>query len=163
MQASFSDLEYAAKKKVTRRDRFLREIDAITPWSVLVAEIAPFHPKGEGRGRPPTGVERMLRMYVAQQCFRDVGDFGIDHAVFREGKGVNLDFRGHAAWQSAVDPLPTGFPSARHQESYGSTSLLLRSYCISGKALSTCNADVNMANSRVIVKRACRVHPAASL
>ena len=32
MQASFSDLEYAAKKKVTRRDRLLGEIEAITPW-----------------------------------------------------------------------------------------------------------------------------------
>ena len=47
MQASFSDLEYAAKKKETRRDRFLGEIDAITPWSALVAAIAPFYPKAE--------------------------------------------------------------------------------------------------------------------
>jgi IS5 family transposase len=35
MQATFSDLEYAAKKKVTRSDRFLGEIDSITPWSAL--------------------------------------------------------------------------------------------------------------------------------
>ncbi|MBW7657789.1 IS5/IS1182 family transposase, partial [Hydrogenophilus thermoluteolus] len=69
MQASFSELEYASKKKVTRRDRFLAEIDAVTPWSALVAEIEPFYPKGTGRGRPPIGVERMLRMYIAQQCF----------------------------------------------------------------------------------------------
>lgn len=41
MQASFSELEYAAKKKVTRRDRFLGEIDKVTPWSALVAEIEP--------------------------------------------------------------------------------------------------------------------------
>ena len=32
MQKSFSDLEYAAKKKLTRRDRFLAEIDSVTPW-----------------------------------------------------------------------------------------------------------------------------------
>ena len=69
MQASFSDLEYAAKKRVTRRDRFLSTIEAVTPWSALVAEIERFYPKGEGRGRPPIGVQRMLRMYVAQQCF----------------------------------------------------------------------------------------------
>jgi IS5 family transposase len=55
MQASFSELEYASKKKVTRRDRFLAEIDAVTPWSALVAEIEPFYPKGTGRGRPPIG------------------------------------------------------------------------------------------------------------
>jgi IS5 family transposase len=81
MQASFSDLEYAAKKKVTRRDRFLGEINAVTPWAALVAEIEPFYPKGEGRGRPPVGVERMLRMYIAQQCF-GLSDEGIEDAIY---------------------------------------------------------------------------------
>ena len=81
MQRSFSELEYATKKKVTRRDRFLGEINAITPWSVLVAEIAPFYPKGEGRGRPPMGVERMLRMYIAQQCF-GLSDDGAEDALY---------------------------------------------------------------------------------
>ena len=81
MQASFSDLEYAAKKRVTRRDRFLSEIEAVTPWSALVAEIEPFYPKGEGRGRPPIGVQRMLRMYIAQQCF-GLSDEGIEDAIY---------------------------------------------------------------------------------
>jgi IS5 family transposase len=81
MQASFSDLEYAAKKRVTRRDRFLREIEAVTPWFALVAEIEPFYPKGEGRGRPPIGVRRMLRMYIAQQCF-GLSDEGIEDAIY---------------------------------------------------------------------------------
>lgn len=81
MQASFSDLEYAAKKKVTRRDRFLGEIEAVTPWSALVAEIEPFYPKGEGRGRPPIGLERMLRMYIAQQCF-GLSDEGTEDALY---------------------------------------------------------------------------------
>ena len=40
-----------------------------TPWAALAAELEPFYPKGKGRGRPPIGLERMLRMYVAQQCF----------------------------------------------------------------------------------------------
>ena len=65
MQRSFSELEYAAKKKVTRRDRFLGEINAVTPWSVLTAEVEPFYPNGEGRGRPPIGLERMGRMSIA--------------------------------------------------------------------------------------------------
>ena len=81
MQASFSDLEYAAKKKMTRRDRFLGEINAVTPWSALVAEVQPFYPKGEGRGRPPIGIERMLRMYIAQQCF-GLSDEGIEDALY---------------------------------------------------------------------------------
>ncbi len=81
MQASFSDLEYAAKRRVTRRDRFLSEIEAVTPWLALVAEIEPFYPKGVGRGRPPIGVHRMLRMYIAQQCF-GLSDEGIEDAIY---------------------------------------------------------------------------------
>ena len=81
MQTSFSELEYAAKKKLTRRDRFLAEIEAVTPWAALEAEIAPFYPKDEGRGRPPIGLHRMLRMYIAQQCF-GLSDEGIEDALY---------------------------------------------------------------------------------
>lgn len=81
MQGSFSDLEYAAKRKVTRRDRLLGEIEAVTPWPALVAELEPFYPKGEGRGRPPIGLERMLRMYIAQQCF-GLSDEGTEDAIY---------------------------------------------------------------------------------
>jgi len=81
MQTSFSELEYAAKKKVTRRDRFLSRIESITPWSRLIEEIEPFYPRGEGRGRPPIGLERMLRMYIAQQCF-GLSDEGIEDALY---------------------------------------------------------------------------------
>ena len=52
MQASFSDLEYAGKKKQTRRDRCLAQLDALTPWAALVAAIEPFYPQGRGAGRP---------------------------------------------------------------------------------------------------------------
>ena len=81
MQTSFSELEYAAKKKLTRRDHFLAEIEAVTPWAALEAEIGPFYPKGEGRGRPPIGLHRMLRMYIAQQCF-GLSDEGIEDALY---------------------------------------------------------------------------------
>jgi IS5 family transposase len=81
MQRSFSELEYSAKKKQTRRDRFLGEIEAVTPWSALVSVIEPHYPKGEGPGRPPIGVERMLRMYIAQQCF-GLSDEGIEDALY---------------------------------------------------------------------------------
>jgi IS5 family transposase len=80
-QVSFAELEYAAKKKVTRRERFLAEIEAVTPWSALLAAIEPFYPKGEGRGRPPLGLERMLRMYIAQQCF-GLSDEGTEDAIY---------------------------------------------------------------------------------
>ena len=81
LQSSFSELEYAAKKKVTRRDRFLAQIEAITPWAALEAQIEPNYPKGEGRGRRPIGLSRMLRMYVAQQCF-GLSDEGIEDALY---------------------------------------------------------------------------------
>lgn len=81
MQWSFSELEYASKKKVTRRDRFLAEIEAMTPWSALEAELEAFYPKGGGRGRPPIGLNRMLRMYIAQQCF-GLSDEGIEDALY---------------------------------------------------------------------------------
>ena len=95
MQASFSDLEYAAKKKVTRRDRFLGEIEALAPWSALITEIEPFYPKGDGRGRPPIGLERMLRMYIAQQCF-GLSDEGTEDAIYdsqaiRRFVGIDLN------------------------------------------------------------------------
>ena len=80
MQRSFSDLEYTQKKKVTRRDRFLAEIDSVTPWSALVSELQPYYPEGK-RGRPPIGLERMLRMYVAQHCF-GLSDEGIEDAIY---------------------------------------------------------------------------------
>ena len=81
MQKSFSDLEYAGKKKLTRRDRFLAKIDTVTPWSQLHAVIEPFYPKVEGAGRPPIGLARMLRMYVVQQCF-GLSDEGIEDAIY---------------------------------------------------------------------------------
>jgi len=80
-QTTFSDAEFTNKKKQTRRDRFLAEIEAVTPWPALVAALLPYYPKGEGRGRPPMGLERMLRMYIAQQCF-GLSDEGIEDAIY---------------------------------------------------------------------------------
>ena len=80
-QVSFSELEYAGKKKLTRRDRFLAEIEAVTPWAELERTVAPHYPTSGGRGRPPMGLGRMLRMYVAQQCF-GLSDEGIEDALY---------------------------------------------------------------------------------
>jgi IS5 family transposase len=81
VQTSFSELEYSLKKKQTRRDRFLAEIEAVTPWAVLEKTLVPFYPSSGGRGRPPIGLARMLRMYVAQQCF-GLSDEGIEDALY---------------------------------------------------------------------------------
>ena len=97
-QASFAEMEYAGKRRQTRRDRFLAEIDAITPWADLEGAIEPFYPKGNGAGRPPIGLERMLRMYVAQQCF-GLSDEGIEDAIYdsqaiRLFVGIDLSHEG---------------------------------------------------------------------
>ena len=54
--------------KTTRRAAFLTEMERIVPWSALCGLIEPFYPK-PGNGRPPVGVERMLRLYFLQQWF----------------------------------------------------------------------------------------------
>lgn len=95
MQASFSELEYAAKKKQTRRDRFLNQIEFVTPWSKLTDVISPFYPTTGNRGRPPIGLERMLRMYVAQQCFglsdEATEDSLYDSQAIRRFVGIDLN------------------------------------------------------------------------
>lgn len=79
-QTTFAQSEFAAKKKVTRRERFLAEMEAAVPWARLVGLIEPFYPKGE-RGRPPLGVERMLRVYFLQQWYA-LADEALEDALY---------------------------------------------------------------------------------
>jgi IS5 family transposase len=67
-QGSFAEAEYAGKKKQTRRDKFLADMEVVVPWSRLVERLAPLYPQGE-RGRPPIPLERMLRVYFVQQWY----------------------------------------------------------------------------------------------
>lgn len=53
-------------RKLARRERFLEEMDQIIPWKELRELIEPFFPKGKGAGRPPIGVERLLRIHFLQ-------------------------------------------------------------------------------------------------
>jgi len=79
-QTSFAELEVISKKKQTRRERFLAQIEAATPWAQLVAVVEPHYPKGS-RGRPPIGLERMLRMSIAQNS-PGLSDEGIEDALY---------------------------------------------------------------------------------
>jgi IS5 family transposase len=79
-QRTFADLAWAGKKKVTRRERFLAEMDAVIPWRALVALIAPHYPKA-GTGRPPMPIETMLRIYCVQQWF-DLSDPAAEDALY---------------------------------------------------------------------------------
>lgn len=68
-QSSFSDLEYQTKKKTTRKERFLSEMDSILPWKLLLNPIRKDYPRA-GNGRPPTSPETMLRIYFMQQWYQ---------------------------------------------------------------------------------------------
>ena len=90
---SFAQCEYAGKKKVTRRDLFLAEMEAVVPWLLLVGIIEPFYPKGK-RGRPPIGIERMLRIYFLQQWY-GLADEALEDAIYdsqamRHFTGIDL-------------------------------------------------------------------------
>ena len=79
-QMSFAQSDYAGKKKVTRRERYLGEMERVVPWARLCAVIEPYYPKGK-RGRPPIGVERMLRIYFLQQWYA-LADEALEDALY---------------------------------------------------------------------------------
>jgi IS5 family transposase len=93
-QLSFSQAEYGNKKKLTRRDVFLAEMENVVPWVRLFAVIEPYYPKSGKRGRPPIGLERMLRMYFVQQWYgladEAVEDALYDSQALRDFCGINL-------------------------------------------------------------------------
>jgi IS5 family transposase len=62
-QISFADAEYAGKRKQTRRERFLIEMDQVVPWNGLIALIEPHYPKGQG-GRPAYPLMAILRVQM---------------------------------------------------------------------------------------------------
>ena len=79
-QLTFTDLEYNCRKKKTHREEFLEVMDEIIPWDEWVDIIAPYYPSGK-RGRPPMGIERMLRMYLLQIWF-NLSDPATEDAIY---------------------------------------------------------------------------------
>jgi transposase, IS5 family len=67
-QRTFASMAWNAKGKVTRREQFLAEMDAVMPWARLLRLIEPYYPKA-GNGRQPLGLEKMLRIYCLQHWF----------------------------------------------------------------------------------------------
>jgi len=65
-QASFADLDYTRKKRQTRREVFLKEMEVVVPWSALLSRIEPHYPKSGRRGRQPMALGSMLRIYCMQ-------------------------------------------------------------------------------------------------
>src|ERR1035438_2477305 len=79
-QRTFASMAWNGKGKVTRRERFLAEMDAVIPWARLIALIEPHSPKA-GQGRQPLGLEKMLRIYFLQQWF-NLSDPQAEDAIY---------------------------------------------------------------------------------
>lgn len=79
-QLTFAALAYSNKKKKTRREKFLEEMAQVVPWAVLLKVIEPYYPKA-GNGRPPLGLEKMLRIYFMQQWF-NLSDPAMEDALY---------------------------------------------------------------------------------
>jgi IS5 family transposase len=79
-QTTFASAAWDKKGKVTRRERFLAEMDAVIPWPRLLALIEPHYPKA-GNGTQPLPMERMLRIYFMQNWF-NLSDPGAEDALY---------------------------------------------------------------------------------
>ena len=93
-QQTFAEVTFEQYRKHTRRERFLDEMNRVVPWMDLVAAIEPVYPKAEGPGRPPVGVERMLRLHCLQQWFT-LSDPAVEEALYdshamRQFVGIEL-------------------------------------------------------------------------
>jgi IS5 family transposase len=93
-QQTFAAVTFEQYRKPTRREQFLGEMNRVVPWTELVATIEPVYPKGEGPGRPPVGIERMLRLHCVQQWF-NLSDPAVEEALYdshamRQFVGIDL-------------------------------------------------------------------------
>ena len=79
-QATLATAGFERYAKTTRRAAFLAEMESVVPWPALCGLIEPFYPK-PGNGRPPIGVERMLRIYFLQQWF-NLSDPAVEEALY---------------------------------------------------------------------------------
>ena len=93
-QQTFAEVSFEQYRKPTRRERFLDEMNRVVPWTDLAAAIEPVYPKPEGAGRPPVGVERMLRIHCLQQWF-NLSDPAVEESLddsraLRQFVGIDL-------------------------------------------------------------------------
>jgi IS5 family transposase len=91
--AADDNAQYEQYRRPTKRDTFLATMEQIVPWAALCEVIEPHYPKA-GSGRPPVGLERMLRMYFVQHWFNlaDVAceDALLDSTALRRFVGIDL-------------------------------------------------------------------------
>ena len=79
-QMTLSDMEYANRRRITKREAFLNSMEEIVPWEAWVEIIRPYYYSNR-RGRKPIQIETMLRMYLMQTWF-SLSDEGIEDAIY---------------------------------------------------------------------------------
>src|ERR1700689_266470 len=131
--ATMNGFERYTKK--TRREVFLEEMEQVVPWRKLCALIEPHYPKA-GNGRPPVGVERMLRMYFLQQWF-NLSDPAVEDTLY-ESPGMR-EFVGIDLGQEPV-PDETTVCKFRH---------LLEAHNLGGAILETVNLHLESRGLRI--------------
>lgn len=80
-QSTLAEAGFDKYRKKTRREQFLDEMEIAVPWKDLVKIIEPYYPSGEGRGRRPIGIERMLRIHFLQIWF-NLSDPAVEEAIY---------------------------------------------------------------------------------
>jgi len=121
-QTSFAELEYASKKRQTRREKFLGEMDQAVPWSLLLEKLEVHYPKSGRRGRQPMALNRMLRIHCMQQWF-SYSDRQMEDALYEIDS-----IRRFAGFGGVTEALPdeTTILNFRHWlEKYKLTEVLL--------------------------------------
>jgi transposase, IS5 family len=98
-QATLATAGFERYGKTTRRAAFLAEMERVVPWGEFGALIEPYYPKA-GNGRPPIGLERMLRIYFLQQWF-NLSDPGAEEALYE-----SLSMRRFAGIDLGREPVP---------------------------------------------------------
>jgi hypothetical protein len=99
MSVSFAGLAYENKKKKTRREKFLEEMNEVIPWEALLQDIRRYYPKA-GAGRQPMPLARMLRIYFMQQWY------GLSDPAKEDALYAIESLRRFADIDIAVDVIP---------------------------------------------------------
>jgi IS5 family transposase len=92
-QQTFTDIEYGKRKRISRREVFLDTMERLVPWGKLEEEIRPYYFQGK-RGRPPEGIQTMLRMYLLQLWF-NLADGALEEHIYdsyAKRKFMGIDF-----------------------------------------------------------------------
>lgn len=93
-KVTFASLAYDNKKKKTRREKFLEDMDRVIPWNELIPIISPYYPR-IGNGRQPMDLSRMLRIYFMQQWY-GLSDPAMEDSLYdiesmRRFAGIDLE------------------------------------------------------------------------